>query len=397
LVLKIFRQALDLEDAFLSASRATSTSSVLLTSLRQLLMGVNPRSGQPDHMLNAAKFVTYAWWMPAAALNAVHVLAQVSAAPGAQPALLSALSPSEAVGQTIIKGFTDVLDSDDEDDEQRDMRLAVLNLLLDGLSKPAPSLAHYLLGFDVKTSSAQLANSTLQPPGVSGAIRTPFHAILSFLRPLPAAQPSPAVLRAPAAAEAAYRVIYVLAANPQTSGPTLRYLRSSEDFLPAQLATLPFPAGDHQLRKGLPWLLKTAAVELKVVAAARMRSQASLLMRLLLDVNPGSSEEDDGQMIFQLSRSLASVRGGEARVQHRLLQLLDDIDFTEESAKMPAWEVFDAAQVAEVLKSCEKAGQHGERVLDVQRLHNILTCELNRVHASAAFNQRQAIQDEIKR
>ena len=53
-------------------------------------------------------------------------------------------------------------------------------------------------------------------------------------------------------------------------------IRSTEDFLGTQLSLLPLPA-DHPAAqtsaKSVSWLLKTLAIELRVVSAARMRSQ----------------------------------------------------------------------------------------------------------------------------
>ena len=66
---------------------------------------MNPRSGRADHPLNVSKFVTFSWWLPRHALAAVKILASVAdASPAAaHPALLAALNPTDAVGQTIIK------------------------------------------------------------------------------------------------------------------------------------------------------------------------------------------------------------------------------------------------------------------------------------------------------
>ena len=45
------------QNGFLDASRAAATSSLVLTGLDKLILGVNPRSGRADHGLNVAKFV----------------------------------------------------------------------------------------------------------------------------------------------------------------------------------------------------------------------------------------------------------------------------------------------------------------------------------------------------
>ncbi len=94
---------------------------------------------------------------------------------------------------------------------------------------------------------------------------------------------------------------------------------------------------------------------------------------------------------------LHQTREGSGQQRHRLLQVLSRIDFEEGSLSAPAWEVFDSAQVNQVLKGCEKKGPQGEKVIDVQRLHKILNDELTGLQGSTALNQRQIIQDEIKR
>ncbi len=446
LALRLLDTALGLERSFMEAARVANTP-LLLTALSQLLQGVNPRSGRPDHMLNVAKFVTFAWWLPSAALHSVKILSAVSDSPGSQPGLLATLNGSKTVGQNIIKGFTDIMDSDEEEEDgnqsdenhaSRTMaaaRIEVVKLLLNGLDKPAPSLSHFLLGFDLKVP---LARSNLQPPGVLGSIRTPFHAILSFLKPVSPRVPSPAIQRSPHLCEASYRLVYYLSANVQTSEVTLRYLRSSEDFLTTQLSLLPLPdelSSSVQIVKGVSWLLQTVAIELKSVSAARLRSQVSLLIRLLLEsegagglgaVNGseesflGATTAAEEAALSQLSRSALApaARGGGVflsgtavsataaslshiqsgpKQQHRLLQMLNSIDFEESSLSAPAWEVFDSSQVGQVLKTCERKGPQGEKTIDVQKLHKILNDELSSLQGSAALNQRQIIQEEIKR
>ncbi len=440
LVLQILDLGLGQQSVFLDAAKTANTS-LLLTPLDQLLQGVNPRSGRPDHMLNVCKFVTFSWWLPACSLHAIRILSFVAQSPSAQPGLLSALRPTEAIGQTIVKGFTDILDSDDDEQsegssELSSARLAVVQLLLSGLDKPSPSLAHFLLGFDLKRG---VSRSTIQPPGVMGAIRTPLHAALSLLHPIDAKTSSSALRTAPQLCEAAYKLIYHLCANGQTSEPTLRYLRSSEEFLATQLSLLPLPEDVENFvyaTKGISWLLKTVAIELKQVCTTRLRSQVALLIHLLLDTdaNSGAGSAEDSIVLqraeetslAQLSRSMAvsgsnrmgsSVQAGTGQRQHRLLQLLNSIGFEEERLDVPDWEVFDSAQVtvrksvlivrvqwcssfvkvSQVLKSCEKVGLHGEKVVDIQKLHKILNDELVRLQGAAAMNQRLLIQSEIKR
>jgi nuclear pore complex protein Nup205 len=309
--LQILETALFCQSAFLDAARAANTS-IVLTGLDRLLLGVNHRSGRPDHVLNVAKFVTYAWWLPEHALAAVRVLCVVAESPSAHAGLLATLNVTDAVGKTVIKGFTDVLDDDQGDDSGSIglARIAIVELLLTGLDKPSPSLSHFLLGFDVRKG---VAGSTLQPPGMAGAIRTPFHAILSFLRP-GMGQPSTTMTTSPQLCETAFKLIYCLGANHQTSEPTLRYLRSTEDFLGTQLSLLPFspdhPASSSSGLKGVSWLLKTVAIELKLVSTARMRSQVALLTALLLDAsgrNPESANPNEDLTLIGAENTLSQL------------------------------------------------------------------------------------------
>ena len=53
--LKLLHTALRLSEEFINAGR-TAGASTLLTGLSKLLLGVNPRTGRPDHMLNMTRF-----------------------------------------------------------------------------------------------------------------------------------------------------------------------------------------------------------------------------------------------------------------------------------------------------------------------------------------------------
>lgn len=114
----------------------------------------------------------------------------------------------------------------------------------------------------------------------------------------------------------ALKVIYQLCACADTSGPTMRYLRTSQDFLYSHLKHLPFAiAGSclsslvtlnfftHQMfslsnllsnvtgneiaaLNQMSWLMKTAAIELRVTSLNRQRSHTQRLLNLLLDDQP---------------------------------------------------------------------------------------------------------------
>ena len=67
------------------------------------MLAVNPRSGQPDHMLNVVKFVLHSWRLPQHGLYAIHVIRLVGkSSVTAQNALLVTFRGHE---NAIIKGM----------------------------------------------------------------------------------------------------------------------------------------------------------------------------------------------------------------------------------------------------------------------------------------------------
>ena len=201
--MSILEKALDIQGQFLDAAKA-SNSSYLLTPLDQLLQGVNPRSGRADHTLNVAKVMTFSWCLPEHASKAVKIISWVAQSASAHPGLLSTFNDNGVEAKVIVKGFTDILDSEDDDLEAA--RLSVLNLIQSGLDKANPSLSHFLLGFDVKPGSS-VAKSSLQPQGVLGTVRSPLHAVLGILKPGPGGEAPTAFTTCPRLAESCYRVI----------------------------------------------------------------------------------------------------------------------------------------------------------------------------------------------
>jgi nuclear pore complex protein Nup205 len=59
-VLMVLERGLQLQNSMLEAARASNFRK-LLNPLDKLLLGLNPRSGKPDHMLNVVKFIIFAW------------------------------------------------------------------------------------------------------------------------------------------------------------------------------------------------------------------------------------------------------------------------------------------------------------------------------------------------
>jgi len=130
--------------------------------------------------------------------------------------------------------------------------------------------------------------------GVLGSPKTCLHAILQVLNSGVDTQRGPScITEAPHFAELSYKLIYHLCANKDTSMPTLRYLRTTHDFLYQHLQHMPFrdlvameieegTVSPLRVMNQQSWLLKTTAIELKIAAQSRQRSHTQRLLGLLL-------------------------------------------------------------------------------------------------------------------
>ncbi|XP_046658392.1 LOW QUALITY PROTEIN: nuclear pore complex protein Nup205-like [Homalodisca vitripennis] len=173
LCLRALDTALRLQQRYLVALSAAA-SSLLLTDLIKLLLGINSRTGKPDHLLNIAKYVTYNSWLPSHSLYAVRIFLAVTMYPVQQSHIVSVLTATTSCSIHIRHGFVECLESDDElpseDDEEMSevgkTKEAILKLLLQCLGHTPPNLAHYLLGFelekDVSLTNFQQPDQTLR-------------------------------------------------------------------------------------------------------------------------------------------------------------------------------------------------------------------------------------------
>jgi hypothetical protein len=101
--------------------------------------------------------------LPKHGLAAVSILRRVASSSTAHPLLLANFTQSDLIGNMIIKGFTEMIENDAVDDDVTDeARIGVINLILEGLMFPAPTVSHFLLGFDLRN----ISGSTIQPPGI---------------------------------------------------------------------------------------------------------------------------------------------------------------------------------------------------------------------------------------
>ncbi|XP_070580305.1 nuclear pore complex protein Nup205-like [Ptychodera flava] len=430
LCLKMIECTLEKETVFLDFLREYS-SSVMVTSMDKLLMGISPKTGKADHLVNVTKYVTYNSFNSELALSAVKILFWVTQSSLVQSELVRMLTANQNVYQDILHGFVECLEIEDieefdrileqqePDDEvvsggeiRNATRQHIVRVLLFSLDQPAPNLAHLLLGYEVRKP---VTATNIQEPGVLGSPKTCLHTILSLLGKGVDSRSGPTcIYEMPRFSELAYQLIYALCANKDTSSPTMRYLRATHDFFYEHLQHLPFrhtaDSKEVMLSNQQSWLLKSVALEIKITAANRQRSHTQRLLRLLLeDVQTSykdpESAVDGTYTLADQSSYLESAFGTRlpstqtitgSQVKRKILSLLDSVDFCQESPTSLRLDYLDPATVEKVIELFEQKNEYGITMCNVQELHQYLIQELNTLQGSAAAGQRSLIQQEIQ-
>ncbi|KAL5010671.1 hypothetical protein ScPMuIL_012976 [Solemya velum] len=428
LALQMVEITLEKETAFVDMVRESGTS-VMLSAMDKLLLGINPRSGRADHLVNVAKFLTYNN-LPDHSLSAMKILFLVCRSSPIQRQLVNLFTVDKATAEDLLHGFVECLDVDEVEQkpaewsemlEDRDemasgyaknaTRQYLLQLLQHSLEQPAPNLAHFLLGFELRKPASK---TNLQDPGILGSPRTCLHSILAILDSGVGTQRGPTCLYdTPRLAELAYNLIYMLCANNETCAPTLRYLRTTHDFLFRQLQHLPFQIEDygHQVISHQSWLLKTIAIELRMTALNRQRSHTHRLMRVLLSdadedqtavLQPVGDEPELGgferfgdQSVFQ-STMLGQSRPVQIQQQRRkLLNILDSVEFNQPYPRQLELEFFDPRLIEKIISTTESKTEQGVMYSNLQLLHRILMNEVNNLQGSTLAGQRPQILGEV--
>lgn len=376
--LKILECGLKTQHQYMTHLAAATSTNKILTGLSRLLLGVNPRTGKPDHMINVANYVSYNSWLRGHAYVAIGVIQGVACEPGADSQLLSTFTATPSLAVSIRHGFVECLDNEasNESTEQEDDPLTesnnckdrVLLLMMQSITRPSPNLAHYLLGFDI---AKDVRKTVIQQPGILGFPRTCLHSILGILELSLERQRDKIT-------EASYCFLHTLAANTKTSVPVLRFLRTAtnQDFVQRHLSKLPFQGANRATELAcMSWLLKIAAIELRVAGG---NLQNSLVHRLVGD----SSQERETAM----------------PTQKLLMDLLHYIDFQLHLEPTKSWEFFDPSQVEMVLGRCSVPCllPGGPQLVDVRKLHSLITEELAVTQSSSTATQRKLMQQELQ-
>ena len=247
-----------------------------------------------------------------------------------------------------------------------------------------------------------------------GASKTCLHAVLDILnRGVDTHHGPSCVTETPKFAELAYQLIYSLCANKDTATPTLRYLRTSHDFLYRHLKHLPFKnlasLVTNEVQMAIPvltivsqqsWLLKTTGIELRMTAQGRQRSHAQRLLGLLMgepsaqavlgmhlpELVPRRLEDD---FTTADTSHVMYPDMGQVQTRRKLLSILESIEFSQEVPPPLQMNYFDVAVTEKAIASCEqKSEDNGVMFCNVPVLHKLLMGEISGVQGTATVGQR---------
>ncbi|XP_056137198.1 nuclear pore complex protein Nup205 [Lampris incognitus] len=405
--------ALQKEVVFMDLLRE-SQASLLVSPLEQLLQGVSSQSCRANHIVNIASYLYHSSSNPEAAFQSAKILHSIACYPKIQIKLVRDFTHDQAMSEKLMAGFVECLDNEeseegiekgDDSDLQKkvarirhETQIHILNMLITSLELKTPNLAHYLLGYEVKKP---VSSTNLQDPGVLGCPRSCLHAILSLLQKGSERRSGPVLIhQAPHLAELCYQVIYLLCACAETSGPTMRYLRTSQDFLFSHLQHLPFVLPSNQIAAlfQMSWLMKTAAIELRVTSLNRQRSHTQRIVNLLLDDQLHSQYTADRESgVEEVTRSVSGFLHFDtvSKVRRKLLSVLDAIDFSQDVPELLQLDFFERTQIEQVISNCEHVNKEGHTVCNVKLLHRVLVAEVNALQGMAAIGQRPLLMEEV--
>ncbi|XP_052893264.1 nuclear pore complex protein Nup205 [Anopheles moucheti] len=452
LCLQIIEKALNLQEEFFNMHLCTP-SPVNLNGINKLLLGVNPRSGTANHMLNIMKHITYSTWLPENSLVALRILSIIMTLPDVNQLILGLVTQTDELKNEIRQGFVECLEADLNVTEEAEplplmeqtneaalilgggameeeistkssttetfvttsIKTAVIQIIQECLQQPiVPNLAHYLLGFDL---GKDLHLTSLQQPGI---MNFPSHCSKSLITLLDRHLEhikSGNVLSTSynKLMEYAYRLLYQICRNYHTSEVFLRFLRSCNDFLCRHTSSLPFPdAKNPFLLNQMTFLLKSIVIELKLTSERNQATQFETICKILLkiinspSVDPVTTGLGDyytnANMSFSINgttdlstTSIAATKESSETAKRLLCILLDCVDFTIKQLEEPTWNYFNVTVLHELLQSCEMPASQKTRMrlIDTRKLHDILRDELDSVQ-TIATGQRAHVVQEVK-
>ncbi|XP_057651912.1 nuclear pore complex protein Nup205 [Diorhabda carinulata] len=389
--LNIIYRVLILQNKFFRLLTSSSTP-IVLTSMNKLLMSINRRTGKPDHCVNIAKFVTYQVHMPDHSYVAVRIITHITSSCVIHNHFMNILLSMEESTELIKNGFVECLDnnSDENTETIEKTKKEIVKLLKQALPYNAPNMSHLLLGFDIKK---EISKTEFQFPGVLGFPRSSFHSVISIMDAAvhnSFEKPSPTLL------ESVYHLLYLLASDSKTSSPVLRFIRQNKMFYQEQLIESCSTIGEDLAEYGqVTWLLKTLAIELKVLSQLKQVTHLRQLTHFL--INLPSEEKNKGMfaMIEQTTIDTKMMLPEALKMDNFLTSLIPLFEINLSALETPNWEYFDSNVLSQILQNCQQ--KHPPKMIDLKKLHQVLYDELKTLQGTAVMGQIQAITQEIQK
>lgn len=325
-----------------------------------LLSGVNPRTGSVDRL---ATFIRIpALTSNKSSLQALRLLTKIvndqrNLAQQVSLHLSSSNSPL-VYGDNLVTLFVNCLSS-----ESKEVRTAALEFISTCLEhklcagRSSYNIAHELLGFDSQMT-------TLREPGSTGKVFDCLHAIINFFDSDAFWHPELKEERT-----LGLEIIHKLCTDVRTYDLTLRFLRSSYDFLSKYLKNLfklfnsePITVVLESRLDEVIWFMRLLSVEIKLSCERNMKSIATNHLKLLLSEKP-----------------------------RKLLELLPNPMCGHTHPEMPKWECFDNDELWRII--AERAD--GKAIIDLKELHRKLNGEVKLINLHLGSTQKNLIRDEI--
>ncbi|XP_065669875.1 nuclear pore complex protein Nup205 isoform X2 [Hydra vulgaris] len=387
-------------------------SSLLLSSLDDLLLSVNPRTGAPDYLLIIARFLTTNNLKTSVVLSAIRILKYACDGLRVQKEIVSIFSKDELGARELLVGFSEQLEIDDPEvvDELKDentniqdlIRQEVIQLLISTIKQPSHNLAQFLLGFEIHIP---VSKTNLQDAGVKGFPKTCFHAIITILNK------TTSMSYTPKFKELLYHILYLMCSHQEMGLPTRRYLRTSLNFFVRHSSVLPFLKNEIdvdqikfiRLANQQSWLLKALAIEIKVIAASHARSSLQQLIAVLFNDScsndctsasasnyanyPDITQNDTGQSFMGPSFKL------NAESKSLILSLLSSLSFVQDYPPNISLNFFDYSAVEQLFINCEETDEVTS-LCNVKKLYKVLMAEIN--NSQITTGQRYELLNEVK-
>ncbi|TIB79211.1 hypothetical protein E3Q23_00370 [Wallemia mellicola] len=293
--------------------------------------------------------------------------------------------------ETLLNSSTDI-DNDNIHLTQA-TRSVILDLLIENTksSAPSPNIAHFLLGFNLQSSSP--SEIEIEDPLNQSSKVSCLHIIFSLLAQGVENDDDdvPLFINHPILAEKCYRLIYQLCTSELTSNATLRYLRLHEDFFYKQLIALPIkqipissqpPLGVARFGDG--GMIQTSSSSL----ASFLRFRAWLLDTVALEIhaltNSGQTQRVTKlvDVLFSESNQVLDIEANEfgevvetQDIDQSLAKILDiyqslDLDYIDEGVNAENLSVSFFTGLD--LSTCLKTDDNGSVIYDFRALLSLL-------------------------